>query len=114
MWLRGSSLSHESTRCYEGRGALECDLSSHAWKPLGMCKGFKYKHIDPSHSSPCKIIILKERAIKVLAKNTGTLPTPLPEGNGITEMDLRLFGASSRYRYCPEWGADGYFKAVAD
>ena len=73
-------------------GELTCDLQSGAWdgnrgwKELGNpagSKGYKYMNKGAPGNDPCKIVILKEKIIKVLAKATGTLPAPVgyPPGN---------------------------------
>ena len=96
-------------------GTLSCTLApglfagTVGWKELGSptgSKGYKYINKLASASDPCKIVILKEKVINVLAKATGTLPAPLASGNPDVDTVLTL-GTDD---YCALWGEGTHFK----
>jgi len=101
-----------------GAGTLTCNLApglfagTAGWKELGNpagSKGYKYINKGAPGSDPCKIVILKEKVIKILAKATGGLPAPLASGNPDVSTVLSL-GADY---YCALWVAP-HFKEKAD
>jgi len=75
-----------------GAGALTCDLApggwngQRGWKGLGNpegAKGYKYVNKGAPDNDPCKVVMVTEKAIKLIAMGTGTIPVPLddPPGN---------------------------------
>ena len=77
--------------------SLDCALSAGGlWKGLGNpvgSKGWKYVNTAPTPSNPCSLVLIKEKVIKVIAKNTGSLAVGSTNG----ELSLQLVA-----------GADGY------
>jgi len=86
-------------------GTLECTLAAGAfdgtvgWKALGKpagSKGYKYiNKLEPSNH-PCKIAIIKDKVIKVLAKSVGDIDPPLSSGN----PDVYVFLTAGTDDYC--------------
>ena len=75
-----------------GSSSLGCTLApglfngTVGWKELGNpagSRGYKYLNKNAPATDPCKVVIVKERAVKVVALGTGTIAAPLdyPPGN---------------------------------
>jgi cysteine-rich repeat protein len=75
-------------------------LPAGSWKGLGNppgAKGFKYKGAG-SPSDPCKVVIIKEKVIKAVCKDSGVTLTPPFTG------DAGIILASGGMRYCATLG----------
>jgi hypothetical protein len=83
-----------------GLGNLSDTLSGGAWTGLGNppgTTGYKYKNTLAPAGGAVKIIILKEKVIKILAKDDGSLNGPVGGNVGI----ILTTGSD---RYCAEFG----------
>jgi uncharacterized repeat protein (TIGR01451 family) len=100
--------------------SLNCTLAAQAyngtegWKTLGppaAPKGYRYINKDApgGTAGPCKIILVKEKVIKVVAKGTGGLPEPLAYGFNPHINTVLTLGED---QYCARWEAP-HFKEVA-
>src|SRR5688572_17979338 len=81
-------------------GNLSDGLTGGAWSGLGNppgSKGYKYKNAAAPAGGAVKLIILKEKVIKILAKDDGTLNGPVTGNVGI----ILTTGADN---YCAEFG----------
>jgi hypothetical protein len=81
---------------------LNDPLTAGAWAGLGNppgSKGYKYKNTAASPANPVKIIILKEKVIKIIAVDDGTLDGPVSGNVGII-----LSTGTGPDRYCAEFG----------
>src|SRR4029453_19207247 len=81
-------------------GALSDSLTGGAWSGLGNppgTTGYKYKNTAAPAGGAVKIIILKPKVIKILAKDDGTLDGPVSGNVGI----ILTTGSD---RYCAEFG----------
>ena len=101
-------------------GTLSCTLASGlfngtvGWKELGNpagSKGYKYLNKNAPTTDPCKIVIVKGKVIKILAKGTGGLPLPVGYPPGSPDLGTVLsLGADD---YCALW-AQPHFKEKTD
>jgi hypothetical protein len=84
-----------------GAGVLQCTLAGGAfdgtvgWKGLGNpagSKGYKYLNKTAPTSDPCKTVIIKEKVIKIIAKDVGSIALPVnnPPGNPDVSMLLTV------------------------
>lgn len=81
-------------------GMLADPLTAGTWKGLGNpvgSKGWKYKNPNAPAGGSVKQLILKENVIKVVAKDTGTMPVPAAP-NGLLTAVLAIGDDS----YCAE------------
>jgi len=72
-------------------GSLTCTLAGGLWKGLGNpagSSGWKYVNAAAPSGSACKLVLIKEKVIKVLTKATGTLVVNGPGANGDLYMQL--------------------------
>jgi len=92
-------------------GRLDCTLAAQAydgiegWKTLGppaTPKGYKYiNNLAPGGiAGPCKMILVKQKVIKVITKGTGGLPAPVGLSPSVDTV-LTLGGDD----YCAQWVA---------
>jgi hypothetical protein len=83
-------------------GTLTDSLAGGTWKGLGNpagSKGWKYKNSSAPVGGAVKVLLIKERVVKIVAKGTGTMPAPIAP-NGVVSAVVQL-GAD---RYCAEAG----------
>jgi len=81
-------------------GALNDPLSGGTWSGLGNppgTTGYKYKNTAAPAGGAVKIIILKPKVIKILAKDDGTL-------NGPVSGNVGIILTTGSDRYCAEFG----------
>jgi hypothetical protein len=86
-----------------GPGTLTDALGAGAWSGLGNppgSKGYKYKNAGAPAGGAVKLIILKEKVIKILAKDDGSLNGPVSGEVGITL-------ATGADNYCASFGGIG-------
>ena len=88
------------------RGTLNCTLlggafdGTQGWKGLGNpagSKGYKYTNKLAPTNDPCKIAIIKEKVIKVLAKSVGDIDPP---GGPNENPDVYAFLTAGTDDYC--------------
>jgi len=78
-------------------GALNDALGAGTWKGLGSppgSKGWKYRNAGAPAGGAVKILLVKERVIKLVAKSTGTMPLPsFPNGEirGYLQLGSELY-----------------------
>lgn len=85
----------------ERDGGLIVDaLDAGEWKGLGNpagSKGWRYRNRDAPDGGPVKILLMKERVVKVLAKGTGSMPAPSGSSGAIRSVLM-----IDDDRYCTE------------
>lgn len=81
-------------------GAVMDPLVAGTWTGLGNpagSRGWKYRNAAAPLGGAVKILIIKEKVIRLLAKNTGTMPVPsAPDGT------IRTTIASNGEKYCAQ------------
>ncbi len=79
-------------------GAIADSLTAGVWKGLGNpvgSKGWKYKNKDAPTGGAVKVLIVKQRVLKVIAKGVGSMPVPVaPNG------DISMVIGVDAERYC--------------
>jgi hypothetical protein len=97
-----------------GAGQVTCSLNNTTlWKGLGKpagVKGYKYVNKSAPTGDLCKIVIVKEKVIKVLAKGVGTVALPGAFG---TNPDVQMQLVAGFDRYCAE-ARNPHFKEKED
>ncbi len=81
-------------------GSIVDPLVAGEWKGLGNppgVKGWKYRNRDAPTGGAVKVLIIKDKVLKVVAKGTGSMPVPTA-ANGDIETLVSLNGE----RYCAE------------
>ncbi len=81
-------------------GVLVDSLTAGEWKGLGNpagSRGWKYRNKNAPAGGPVKILLVKQRVIKLVAKGTGSMP--LPDG---TSGSIHGVIALDGERYCTE------------
>jgi len=81
-------------------GSLVDPLSGGEWKGLGNpagSKGWKYKNKNAPATGAVRLLIFKEKVIKLVAKSTGSMPPPAAS-NGDVAISVAINGD----RYCAE------------
>ena len=88
-------------------GTLNCTLlggafdGTRGWKGLGSpagSKGYKYTNKGAPTTDPCKTAIIKEKVIKVLAKNVGDIDPP----TGANDFDVFTSITAGTDKYCAQ------------
>lgn len=98
--LNPSRVRFYSTGC---DGVMSDDLTGGTWTGIGNpagSKGYKYKNVGAPGTGAVKVIVFKEKVIKILAKDDGTVDGPVV---GTLGVDLSV-GADT---YCAEFGGTG-------
>ncbi len=82
-----------------GSGILDCTLApglfngTVGWKELGSpagSKGYKYLNKNAPTTDPCKVVIVKENMIEVIALATGTIAAPVDYPPGSPDISTVL------------------------
>ncbi len=92
-----------------GLGMLSDPLTAGTWRGLGNpagSKGWKYRNPNAPAGGEVKLLLVKEKGIKIVAKGTGGMPIPAAPNESITAVIL--LGDDS---YCAE-AATPHFKEI--
>lgn len=87
------------------------------WKKLGSppgSRGYRYLNRNAPNDDPCRLVLVKDKAVKVVAKATGSLAVPVgvPPGNPDISTVVTL-GAGPGYKYCA-LAPLPHFREIAD
>lgn len=70
-------------------GMLADGLTAGTWKGLGNpagSKGWKYRNPSAPAGGPVKLLLLKEKTLKIVTKGTGTMPSPASPNAALTAV----------------------------